>query len=338
VRALATLAILLVAAGAEAQAPLQVRRLHWRGIASDGTPPPKLDKLSATHLAIALKPLDVELVVGPPFDAEASARCAFPSPARCLVEVVQSSGTGRAERRAEIPFRDADDLSESLAVLVADLLQNDLREIVTPPPPPEPPPEPPKPKPPELKPEPPPQPQKPTRVIAVRKGPPPPPSRMVLALSPTVAVGFTGEPVLAGARLDGLYAGGRGLRAGGTLSVAGGSQHRGDYDLAFVRTLIAARIGGGVWRGRVDFDATAGPALLLISTDAHVANGTHTLATFAVVAGVRLGVAVARTVAIHFMVDAAVAVSTESVREGMTSLADFGIASLEAAIGISWIP
>src|SRR5581483_2397578 len=131
------MAVLLVAAAADAQAPQQLRRLHWRGIATDGAAPPKLDKLSAAHLAIALKPLDVELVVGPPFDAYASARCSFPSSqgARCLVEVVQSSGTGRAERRAEIPFRDADDLSESLAVLVADLLQNDLREIVTPPPP-----------------------------------------------------------------------------------------------------------------------------------------------------------------------------------------------------------
>jgi hypothetical protein len=153
-----------------------------------------------------------------------------------------------------------------------------------------------------------------------------------------VVVGFVGEPLLGGVRLDGLYAGGLGLRAGGTLSVAGNSDHRGDYQLAFVRTLLAARVGGGVWRGRVDFDATVGPALLLITTDPHGSIDAHTLATFAVVAGVRLGVSVSRAVALHLMADATVAVSRERIVEGMMILSDFGLASLEIGFGISWIP
>jgi hypothetical protein len=93
-----------------------------------------------------------------------------------------------------------------------------------------------------------------------------------------------------------------------------------------------------VWRGRVDFDATVGPALLLLSTDAHVAGGTHTVPTFAAVAGVRLGVTVHQGLALHLLADVAVAASRERIFEGQMILSDFGLASLEVAMGLSWIP
>src|SRR5205085_9374542 len=94
--------------------------------------------------AVALRQLGLKLVSLPPSSAEASATCVFVTPrlARCLVEVQSSSGT-KAERRAQIPFHDAEDLAESLALIVSDMLTTKFPEVVTPPPPPAPPPSPP---------------------------------------------------------------------------------------------------------------------------------------------------------------------------------------------------
>jgi hypothetical protein len=65
-----------------------------------------------------------------PADAEAQARCAFGAArlARCVVEV--TGAAGRSQRRAEIPYRDAEDLAESLALLVSDVLTADFPNIV----------------------------------------------------------------------------------------------------------------------------------------------------------------------------------------------------------------
>ena len=110
-----------VAAGVAAADSARVR---WRGVAVEGRAPAALQPAVAAHVAVALRSLGSSLVTSGPGDAEAAASCAFPSSAkvaRCVVVVQVGRATGgRAERRAEIRYRDAEDLAESLALLVAE--------------------------------------------------------------------------------------------------------------------------------------------------------------------------------------------------------------------------
>jgi hypothetical protein len=123
-----TLACLLAAGVAAADNA----RVRWRGVAIEGRAPPALLPAVAAHVAVALRSLGSSLVTSGPEDAEAAASCAFPSSAkvaRCVV-VVQARRAARAERRAEIRYRDAEDLAESLALLVSDILTSEFPDIV----------------------------------------------------------------------------------------------------------------------------------------------------------------------------------------------------------------
>jgi hypothetical protein len=107
-------------------------RVRWRGVAVEGRTPPSLQSAVAAHVAVALRSLGSSLVTTGPEDAEAGASCAFPSAARvarCVV-VVQVGRGAKAERRAEIRYRDAEDLAESLALLVSDILTSEFPDIV----------------------------------------------------------------------------------------------------------------------------------------------------------------------------------------------------------------
>jgi hypothetical protein len=322
----------VICAALSAQA--EVMRLRWRGVQATGPAPAKLDRAVELHLAIALKQLGTELATAPPVDAEASARCVFTGKtAGCLVEVMRPADGVHVERKQEIPFRDADDLAESLSLLVTELISTELREIVTPrepepkPAPPVKPPEPPKPSP---RVEAPPEEPK----VVVRKRPPVP-SHGLLEIGPTVAVGFAGEPVLGGAVVRGGWARGV-LRVGGTLSITGTSDHRSGYSFSYVRFLTGPRVGAGFDSRRVEGDLTAGPALYVLSIDAGAA-GKHTLTSFAGMVGARLGVRLSAAIQLALTVDAAVAAHQEQVQapDGST-VSQFGLGSLEVALTLAY--
>jgi len=107
-------------------------RVRWRGVTVEGHAPASLQSAAAAHVGVALKQLGSSLVTAPVADVEAAASCAFPSgprAARCVVQVSRASGD-RAERRAEIRYRDAEDLAESLALLVSDILLAQFPDVV----------------------------------------------------------------------------------------------------------------------------------------------------------------------------------------------------------------
>jgi hypothetical protein len=318
VRLVAASLLVAVASAPTALAqPGAARPFAWRGVTVEGHAPPGLDAATAAHLAVALRPLGRQLVE-PEADAQAeeaaAARCAFMGQlARCVVEV-----GGRAARRAEIPFRDAEDLAESLALVTVEALEAEARDpvgaarVL---------------------------PARPSPVAAAAVGvpPPAPPSgALVLEVGPMFGVGFSGEPPLYGAALRALYAG-RVLRAGGTLSVLGTDADRAGYELRFVRVLAAARVGAGLRRGRVGADFTVGPALLLLTSDAQP-GGDHTLATFAVALGLRLGVTLAGPWALVAAADLVAAVSDERLTAGGTTVAAFDRVGLELGLALAWSP
>jgi hypothetical protein len=125
-----TLACLLAAGVAAADHA----RVRWRGVVVEGRAPTALQPAVAAHIAVALRSLGSTVVTTGSGDAEAAASCAFPSTAkiaRCVVVVqVGRAKGGRAERRAEIRYRDAEDLAESLALLVSDILTSEFPDIV----------------------------------------------------------------------------------------------------------------------------------------------------------------------------------------------------------------
>lgn len=123
-----TLACLLVAGAAAAESA----RVRWRGVAVEGRAPASLQPAVAAHVGVALKQLGSSLVTAGAFDVEAAASCAFPASAKvahCRVVVARARGA-KAERRAEIRYRDAEDLAESMALLVSDILTADFADIV----------------------------------------------------------------------------------------------------------------------------------------------------------------------------------------------------------------
>src|SRR4051812_39180606 len=111
------LACLLVGGG-ETAAAGGGARVRWRGVVAEGRPPAQLTPVAAAHVAVALRQLGSKMTLAAPAEAEAQARCAFGTArlARCVVEV--TGAAGRSQRRVEIPYRDAEDLAESLALLV----------------------------------------------------------------------------------------------------------------------------------------------------------------------------------------------------------------------------
>jgi hypothetical protein len=351
-------------------------RVRWRGVAVEGRAPPALQATVAAHVAVALRSLGSSLVTAGPEDAEAAASCAFPSSARVVrcvvvVQVGRASG-GRAERRAEIRYRDAEDLAESLALLVSDILTSEFPDVVggahpppqNPPPPNPPPQNPPPQNPPSQNPAPPtPEEQKAheaemqrqlqivkslqreaddARAERQRQPPPrvrppaaPPSTRLGAELG---AVGVFGlgpaNPTLVGGAARLIYSRAL-LRAGGSLSLAGMRQTLDGHDLSFFRALVAARAGIGFRGGAADFDLTAGPALLILVDDAH-SEGRHAVASLAFVGGPRLALTLAGPIALVAGADLDVAVTDEKVVAGTTRVAQFSRASVEVTLGIAW--
>lgn len=107
-------------------------RVRWRGLVVEGRTPPALGAAVEAHVAVALRSIGATLVTSDPEDAEAAASCSFPSSARvakCLV-VVKVGSAAKAERHADIRYRDAEDLAESLGLLVSDILTSEFPDIV----------------------------------------------------------------------------------------------------------------------------------------------------------------------------------------------------------------
>jgi hypothetical protein len=365
VRRLVTLACLVICARAVADE--HSARVRWLGVNSDGHAPAALDKAGVAHVAVALRQLGLTLVSLPPSSADASASCAFATArlARCLVEVQSSSGV-KAERRAQIPYHDAEDLAESLALIVSDMLSTQFPEVVTPPPPAPPPPA--LSSPPEQPPSPSPRPPKREsdadfqRAAAEERARQAELARQAdyearardgerarqrrepihilpghLILEAAAAGLFTlgpANPTIGGALIRVFFAGGP-LRAGGTLSVGGSAQSVGGYALGWFRGLLAARLGAGVRRGLVDFDTTAGPALLVAYADAHAA-GHHVFASIAFVVGPHLSIGLSRDLSVALGGDLQVAVTEEKVVAGSTVVAQLSRLALEASLGLSW--
>jgi hypothetical protein len=367
VRRLVTLACLVVCARGLAEE--HGGRVRWLGVSSDGHAPAALDKAGVAHVAVALRQLGLTLVSLPPSSADASASCSFATPrtARCLV-VVQSSSGAKADRHAQIPFHDAEDLAESLALIVSDMLTTQFPEVLTTPPPPAPPPPamttpPAAPEPPREEPRPPRRESEAERQRAAaderarqaelarqadyeeraqkqtQASPRAPftvaPPHLILEAAATglFTVGQA-NPTIGGALIRVLWSGGP-LRAGGTLSLGGASQSAGTYALGWFRGLIAARVGAGLRRGLVDFDTTLGPALLLAYADAHAA-GHHLFASIAFVVGPHLSIGLTHGLSVALGGDLQVAVTEEKVVAGSTTVAQLSRFALEASLGLSW--
>jgi hypothetical protein len=356
-------------------------RVRWRGVAVEGRAPPSLQPAVAAHVAVALRSLGSSLVTAAPEDAEAAASCAFPSSAkvaRCIV-VVKVGSAARAERRQEIRYRDAEDLAESLALLVSDILTSEFPDIVggahLKNPPPENPP-------PTQNPPPPPAPPTPeqqkaheaemqrqleivrslqkqaddARVARERESAreherererqrrepkpprspkPPPPTRLAVEVG---AVGVFGlgpaNPSLVGGAARVVYSRAL-LRAGASLSLAGMRETLDGHDLTFLRALVAARAGVGFRSGVVDFDLTAGPALLVLVEDAH-AEGRHAVASLAFAGGPRLALTISGPLAVVAGADFALAITDEKVTAAGTRVAQFSRGSVDVTLGLAW--
>jgi outer membrane biosynthesis protein TonB len=379
----------LLASGSSFAAEAGGARVRWRGVSVDGHGPARLQSAAAAHVAVALRQLGSTLTVTAPADAEAQASCLFVGNkrvARCLVEV-SGAGKTRAQRRAEIPYRDAEDLAESLSLLVSDVLTAEFPDVlaphgapkaaapepVTPPPQPVTPPQPPVTPPPIVNEHPTvtPPPRQPPReeddeeatqrrlaaerarqerlaeqadrqeaaereAEARQRGPsPPPPERLSLDAAGTVIVGLGADnPSLYGGAARVLWNRGL-LRLGGTLSLAGVDATLDGHALGFFRAAVAARAGVGVSGGAVAFDATAGPALVVLATDAN-RDGRHAVASFALVIGPRLSLRLAGALALVVGLDVTLAVTDEKVTLGPTTVAEFSRAVAEITLGLSW--
>jgi hypothetical protein len=131
-----------------------------------------------------------------------------------------------------------------------------------------------------------------------------------------------------------LYARGL-LRAGASLSLTGMRQTLDGHDLSFFRALAAARAGVGFRNATIDFDLTAGPALLVLVEDAH-AEGRHTVASLAFVAGPRLAVTLAGPFALVAGADLDLAVTDEKVTAAGARVAQFSRPSVEVTLGVAW--
>jgi hypothetical protein len=334
-----TLALTLVAQAAAA-APA---RFGWRALSVvDGHAPPRIESAMASHLAVVLRPLGFSVVDAGPFDAQGGASCAFEATgARCLIEVVRVSDKLRAERRSVIPFRDAEDLAESLALLIADTLQVELGHVPgsepgshEPEPPPTvrtPPPDIHLVLPPTVKPKPP--------AIAQPKPSPPQPGRTIAEAGFSTVFGVASQPVaLVGGELRVLYAGGAGLRAGGMAQLVGTTVTTNGYHLGIVRTLLAPVAGAGFRRGRYELDVVGGPALILRTVDAHVASGQHTFYDFDFMATARGAVILGRGIALSLAVTVDVARREEDVDVGSpaTRLTSFGPWSIAVGLGLGY--
>jgi hypothetical protein len=312
-------------------------RIAWKGVVTlEGTPPPGLREQAALHLGVVVRQLGLRLGSRAPVRATSEAQCSFREDGRaaCRVEVLEL-GTGHtAVREGEIPFRDVDDLSESIALLVADAVRVDLPGIVGVP--------------------------LPVSERAEVEGelevedktdiPAPkasprdaiPPEAieesdagaMSMALEPTIALDLQGAPALVGASLRGSYASAQGIRIGAHAFVAGARAHRSSYDFDFYRVVAGPRIGFGASAGGLDLEVTAGPAMSILVTNANVTGGRHTLFALAFLAGPRASIRLGAGWALGAALDLLLSSSRELILEAETRLVRFGIAGVNIAVVI----
>ena len=327
-------------------------RVYWAGVSTSGKAPRALQEKVLTQLGISVGPLGLRL--GPAGSSvEASARCDFAGErASCLVSVLDRSAQRRADRRAEIPYRDADDFAQTLALMVVDALVVDLRVVdpgAAPPAVPaeaEPTKDTPAEKPPETPPPPVPAPvpvAPPKPVPEVRAAPAPTaiapvtpsePGRIVLSLGPALAIDSDAAPALYGVDMRLLWSR-RWLLVGGALKLAGTSTTEKGYGLDFLRTVAGPRLGLVTRHGGLSADFSAGPGLLVISTNAQP-GGSHTLTAFAGMAGVSASYAFSRSFGLQLAVDEILPATRQRITAGPTQVAEFGLLSLEVSFSLAY--
>jgi hypothetical protein len=322
-------------------------RLYWAGVSTSGKAPRALQEKVLTQLGISVGPLGLRL--GPAGSSvEASARCDFGGErASCFVSVLDRSAQRRAERRAEIPYRDADDFAQTLALMVVDALVVDLRVVDPGAAPPaaaetEPTKDTPTEKLPETPPPPVPVPVAPPKPVhEVRAAPAPTPiapvtpsepGRIVLSLGPALAIDSDAAPALYGVDVRLLWSR-RWLLVGGALKLAGTSTTEKGYGLDFLRTVAGPRLGLVTRHGGLTADISAGPALLVISTNAQP-GGSHTLTAFAGMAGVSASYAFSRSFGLQLAVDEILPATRQRITAGPTQVAEFGLVSLEVSLAL----
>ena len=113
---------------------------HWRGLsvergqgsAGGAATPAGIKAATVAQLGLALKQIGFDRVNGPPADADGDGECVLHGRvASCVVRVAIGAGKP-AERRLELPLADADQLAEALALVIADLLAVELKEVARP--------------------------------------------------------------------------------------------------------------------------------------------------------------------------------------------------------------
>jgi hypothetical protein len=353
-------------------------RVRWRGVAVEGHTPPALQSAVAQHVAVALRSLGSSLVTTSPEDAEAGASCAFPSAAkvaRCVV-VVQVGRSAKAERRAEIRYRDAEDLAESLALIVSDILTSEFPDIVGgahTPPPENPPPPPQNPPPPPTPPPAPPTPeqqkahevemQRQLEVVknlqkqadeqrqarerqeqqrqreeeARRPRPPKPPPPTRVA----VEIGAAGVFGLGAA--NPTLAGGlarvlysRALLRAGASLSLTGMRQTLEGHDLTFFRALVAARAGVGFRGALFDFDLTAGPALLVLVEDAHTEGKHTVASLAFTAGPRVAVTLAGPLALVAGVDFDLAITDEKVTAAGARVAEFSRGSVEVTLGIAW--
>jgi hypothetical protein len=335
--------------------------IDWRGVAIQGPAPPELAAKTTSQLVVALRPLGLRISSAAPVLAEVRTRCSFSASRRsalCVVEALGKEGQGpRVTRHADIPFKDAEDLAASLALLVSDALTSGFQISPVGP---------------AVASVAPPQPESDAGVVepgdlpaapspvvdAPDAGPSPvaPPPEPVVLEATVVAdaaaratrntdleaafaatVDGSGGPTLYGANLRALYGGFSPLRWGIGTSLGFGQSTQDGIRLAFFRLLAGPLVGAGLRRDGWAASLTLGPALVLHVTDPHAIAAEHVLATAALVAGARFSVSVLPSLDVVAGADCAAAATREQVfaPDGQL-LAAFGFVSVSASLGLSY--
>jgi hypothetical protein len=160
--------------------------------------------------------------------------------------------------------------------------------------------------------------------------------QLLFSVGPSVAVGFSGDPILGGASVRALYVARRVLRVGGTLALEGTDVSRAGYQLSFFRLLAAPRLGVGLTQGRVDVDLTIGPGLHVLHGES--AGLGHTLSTVALAAGARLGVLAGSHLWLEAGLDVVGSLDEEKVVAGPTPVIGFGNWWLDLAVALVYRP
>src|SRR5262249_20315289 len=106
-----------------------IKRVRWAGMHRQSHAPHRLNEAVKAHLAIVLRQMDIAMTDEPPFEAAASAACVFRPSERgakkravCSLRIDLRSGTNLAKQQVTVPYRDVDDLAQTLALLTGNML------------------------------------------------------------------------------------------------------------------------------------------------------------------------------------------------------------------------